>query len=94
MVNRINSIFQLGQQVFWVCPLIDADAGIQKASLIAEDLSKRLGKSKIGLLHGKMDNLTKEIIMKDFLERKIDLLVATTVIEVGIDVPNANPNCD
>ena len=91
VVNRINSIFQLGQQVFWVCPLIDADASIQKkaASLIAEDLSKRLGKSKIGLLHGKMDNLTKEIIMSDFLERKIDLLVATTVIEVGIDVPNA-----
>ena len=91
IIARIDKIFKQEEQVFWVCPLIETDTNVQKqaATSIAAELTKRLGKSKIGLLHGKLENTEKEKIMKSFVNREIDLLVATTVIEVGIDVPNA-----
>ena len=91
VIDRIDKIFKQGQQVFWVCPLIEADMNVQRkaATSIASDLAKQLGKSKIGLIHGKLENDEKEKIMKAFINREIDVLVATTVIEVGIDVPNA-----
>lgn len=91
IINRIDKIFKQGQQVFWVCPLIETDTNIQKqaATSIAAELTKQLGESKIGLIHGKLDNNEKEKVMKSFVHKEIDLLVATTVIEVGIDVPNA-----
>ena len=91
IIDRIDKIFKQGEQVFWVCPLIETDTNVQKqaATSIAAELTKQLGKSKIGLIHGKLENNEKERIMKSFVNREIDLLVATTVIEVGIDVPNA-----
>ena len=91
VIDRIDKIFKQGQQVFWVCPLIQADINVQRkaATSIAADLAKQLGKSKIGLIHGKLENSEKEKIMKSFIDKEIDVLVATTVIEVGIDVPNA-----
>lgn len=91
VIDRIDKIFKQGEQAFWVCPLIQADLNTQRkaATSIAEDLAKQLGSSKIALIHGKLENDEKEKIMKSFLDRNTDVLVATTVIEVGIDVPNA-----
>ena len=73
IIDRIDKIFKQGEQVFWVCPLIETDTNMQKqaATSIAAELIKRLGKSKIGLLHGKLENTEKEKIMKSFVNREI-----------------------
>ena len=78
-------------QVFWVCPLIDESKKIDHQSSIKryENL-KKIFKNRVGLLHGSMDKDEKNNILLDFLNKKIDILVSTTVIEVGIDFPNAN----
>ena len=81
-----------GQQAFVVCPLIEESDKLQVAS--AEDTFKLLGKTalkglKLGLLHGRMSSSEKDETMNKFRDRKLDVLVATTVIEVGVDVPNA-----
>ena len=62
IIARIDKIFKQEEQVFWVCPLIETDTNVQKqaATSIAAELTKRLGKSKIGLLHGKLENTEKE----------------------------------
>jgi ATP-dependent DNA helicase RecG len=81
-----------GRQAFVVCPLIDPSDtfGAKSAKETFERLKKDvLPKLKIGLLHGRLKAAEKEKVMTDFLEKKIDVLVATAVIEVGIDVPNA-----
>ncbi|MFM8651408.1 MAG: ATP-dependent DNA helicase RecG, partial [Acidimicrobiaceae bacterium] len=81
-----------GQQAFVVCPLIEESDKLQIAS--AEDTFKLLAKTelkglKLGLLHGRMSSSEKDETMNEFRDRKLDVLVATTVIEVGVDVPNA-----
>jgi len=78
-------------QVFWVCPLIEESKKVDHQSSVKryENL-KKIFKNKVGLLHGLLDQEEKNIILKKFLNRKIDILVSTTVIEVGIDFPNAN----
>lgn len=81
-----------GRQAFVICPLIDQSDKLEVKSAIAERL--RLQKDvfpelNLGLLHGKLKPVEKEKTMQSFLEKKIDILVATSVIEVGIDVPNA-----
>lgn len=81
-----------GHQAFVVCPLIEESAVIQakSATQVYKELTKLLPKRKIGLLHGKMKSEDKQEVMQDFIDRKLDILVSTTVIEVGVDVPNAN----
>ncbi|MCA9387015.1 DEAD/DEAH box helicase, partial [Candidatus Dojkabacteria bacterium] len=78
-------------QAFWVCPLIENSEVITSKSVkeIYEDLKKNLPKLKIEYLHGKMKKAEKEKLMKDFADKKFDILISTTVIEVGVDVPNA-----
>ena len=81
-----------GQQAFVVCPLIEESEKLEVAS--AQDTFKLLGKTelkglKLGLLHGRLSSNEKDQTMTEFRERKLDVLVATTVIEVGVDVPNA-----
>tara|TARA_A100000164_G_scaffold376106_1_gene412476 strand:+ start:1001 stop:3040 length:2040 start_codon:yes stop_codon:yes gene_type:complete len=78
-------------QIFWVCPLIDESKKIDHQSSIKRhnDLKKFFGE-KVGLLHGKISNEEKDNILIKFLNKEIDILVSTTVIEVGIDFPNAN----
>ncbi len=78
-------------QVFWVCPLIEESKKIDHQSSIKryEDL-KKIFNNKVGLLHGALDSEEKYNILQKFLNKKIDILVSTTVIEVGIDFPNAN----
>lgn len=80
-----------GRQGYIVCPLVeDGDEDIAAAESYAENLSKGFFSGyNIGLLHGKMKPKQKEKVMADFVSGKINLLVATTVIEVGVDVPNA-----
>ncbi len=78
-------------QVFWVCPLIDESKKIDHTSAIKkyQFLNKKYP-NQVALLHGKTELSDKEIILKEFLNRKYKILVSTTIIEVGIDFPNAN----
>ena len=79
-------------QAYWVCTLVDESESLQCETAIttAEQLNKKLAKINVGLIHGRMKPNEKEKIMRDFKTKKIGLLVATTVIEVGVDVPNAS----
>ena len=92
VIEKIKNACQNGQQAYWVCPLIDESDKIEAdaAKNRFQDLSDRIKSIKIGLIHGRQKNKDKEMTMLLFKEGKIDLLVATTVIEVGVDVPNAN----
>ena len=80
-----------GRQAYVVYPLVEASEDVDARS--AEEAWQRLGRrfpdAEVGLLHGRLSGEEKDAVMRRFLEREIDLLVATTVIEVGIDVPNA-----
>ncbi len=80
-----------GRQAFVVCPLVEESAKIEAASATTESerLAGLLPDARIGLLHGQLPARDKERVMAEFREGAIDVLVATTVIEVGIDVPNA-----
>ena len=89
---QVREGVQLGQQAFVVCPLIDESEKIEAAA--AEDTFQKLGFGelkglRLGLLHGRMTSQEKETAMETFRRGETDVLVATTVIEVGVDVPNA-----
>lgn len=88
----IRAELKNGRQVFVVCPLIDESdkLGVKSAKSEAENLQKEIfPEFSVGLLHGKLKSKDKEKVMSEFLENKIQILVATSVIEVGVDVPNA-----
>ncbi|MFB6348457.1 ATP-dependent DNA helicase RecG [Moraxella sp. ZJ142] len=91
VIERIRENCKMGKQAYWVCPLVEESATLdaQSAQLTYDDLAQRLDIS-IGLVHGKMKAAEKQAVMTAFKEGSIDLLVATTVIEVGVDVPNAS----
>ncbi|MEO5690838.1 MAG: ATP-dependent DNA helicase RecG [Candidatus Saccharimonadales bacterium] len=92
LLSKIDQQITEGRQVYVVCPLIDGSHESELTSVTAEHarLSKTALKHRtIGLLHGKLSPQEKDDIMQAFLSRKIDVLVSTTVIEVGVDVPNA-----
>ena len=92
IIERIKHKCEIGHQVYWVCTLIEESESLQCETAIAtsEKLKEKLKNINVGLIHGRMKSDEKENIMKDFKDRKINLLVATTVIEVGVDVPNAS----
>ena len=92
IVQRIASACGEGRQVYWVCPLIDESDVLehQAATDTAEQLASILPNIRIGLVHGRMPDKEKDVAMAAFTAGDIDLLVATTVIEVGVDVPNAS----
>ena len=83
---------QKGQQVYWVCPLIEESEALQLQTAVDTqlELQQSLPDLSIGLLHGRMKAAEKAAVMADFSAGKLDVLVATTVIEVGVDVPNAS----
>lgn len=91
LIHLIETELANDNQVYWVCPLIDESEKLDLQNTIStyESLCKKLDKYQIGIIHGKMDDDYKKNIMQDFQKNKIQLLVATTVIEVGVDVPNA-----
>ncbi len=80
------------RQIYWVCTLIDESEELQcqAAEVTHQELKEKLSDMQVGLIHGRMKGDEKRQIMRDFKQGKIDLLVATTVIEVGVDVPNAS----
>ena len=87
----IEKQIEINNQVFWVCPLIEDSAFLNYSSAKKKfEIIKRKFKNKVGLIHGALEKDDKEEILKKFLEKKISILVSTTVIEVGIDFPNAN----
>jgi ATP-dependent DNA helicase RecG len=91
IVERIHKAVREGRQAYWVCPLIDESEELryQAAEETATALQEALPEVKVGLVHGRMSAREKELGMYQFKEGTIGLLVATTVIEVGVDVPNA-----
>ncbi|TGZ34622.1 ATP-dependent DNA helicase RecG [Photobacterium damselae subsp. damselae] len=93
IIERIRHAGQTeGRQAYWVCTLIDESEVLeaQAASDTAADLTAKLPELKIGLVHGRMKAQEKQHIMAQFKAGELDLLVATTVIEVGVDVPNSS----
>lgn len=93
IIERVHhACLHEGKQAYWVCTLIDESEVLeaQAAAEIAEELQRRLPDVKIGLVHGRMKPAEKQAVMQAFKENQLHLLVATTVIEVGVDVPNAS----
>jgi ATP-dependent DNA helicase RecG len=92
IVRRIDEVCQGGTQAYWVCTLIEESESLQcqAAEVTAQQLTEALPKLRIGLIHGRMKAQEKVEIMQRFKNHQLDLLVATTVIEVGVDVPNSN----
>lgn len=87
----IDKQVEAGGQVYVVCPLVEeGETGLKSAEQHAKDLQSALPHRRVAVLHGRMKNADKDQIMRDFAARQYDILVATTVIEVGVDVPNAN----
>jgi ATP-dependent DNA helicase RecG len=92
VLARIREACAEGQQTYWVCPVIEEskDGDLQTALDTQSTLTKELKGLKVGLLHGRMHAADKAETMSRFLSGRIHVLVATTVIEVGVDVPNAS----
>ncbi len=92
VIARVRSACRVGQQAYWVCPLIEESEVLdfEAAQASYEMLTRELPDVRVGLVHGRMRAAEKERGMRAFKEGLIQLLVATTVIEVGVDVPNAS----
>ena len=90
--EKVRDACAMGQQVYWVCPLIEESETLelQNALETQQILSETFPEFNVGLVHGKLDNALKASTMAAFKAGEINLLVATTVIEVGVDVPNAS----
>jgi ATP-dependent DNA helicase RecG len=92
VLARIRDACAEGQQAYWVCPVIEEskEGDLQTALDTFEKLKRELKAIRVGLLHGKVPPAEKAAVMGEFKQGKIQLLVCTTVIEVGVDVPNAS----
>jgi ATP-dependent DNA helicase RecG len=91
IIKFIKKEIKEENQIFWVCPLIEVSKKIDHQSAVKKfEYLDSLFPNKVGLLHGKIDNLEKEKILNKFLKKEFFILVSTTIIEVGIDFPNAN----
>lgn len=91
MMDRVRLAVQEGQQVYWVCPLVEESEALQLETAVDtyEQMALELAPLRVGLLHGRMSATEKHQVMEAFRAAELDVLVATTVIEVGVDVPNA-----
>lgn len=92
VVARVRANCEQGQQVYWVCTLIEASESVdcQNAEDLHQALQAELPEQTVGLVHGRMKPDEKDQVMQAFKRGALDVLVATTVIEVGVDVPNAS----
>ncbi len=91
VAKRLKAAVQAGAQAYWICPLVAESEAIDLAAAEdrAEDLRKYLG-TEVGLAHGQMPGAEREAVMAEFADGRLPVLVATTVVEVGVDVPNAS----
>ncbi|HEX7081195.1 MAG TPA: ATP-dependent DNA helicase RecG [Gammaproteobacteria bacterium] len=91
LVRRVGEHCRQGRQAYWVCPLIDESELVESSAAVrlAGELEAALPDLRVGLVHGRMKAAEKDEVMRAFKEQRIDLLVATTVVEVGVDVPRA-----
>ncbi len=92
ILQRVRAVCSEGGQAYWVCPLIEESekVDLQTAMDTHARLQSQLPKLNIGLVHGRMKNAEKQSVMSDFQAGRVHVLVSTTVIEVGVDVPNAS----
>jgi len=92
VIDRVHRACTDGRQAYWVCTLIEESEALQcqAAEVTEQELTERLPGLKIGLVHGRLKSAEKVAVMDQFKQGELDLLVATTVIEVGVDVPNAS----
>lgn len=92
VVERVRAACAEGRQAYWVCTLIEESEELtcQAAESTFEELGSALGELRVGLIHGRMKPAEKAEVMAQFKQGELQLLVATTVIEVGVDVPNAS----
>jgi ATP-dependent DNA helicase RecG len=92
VISGAREVVQGGAQVYWVCPLIEESEALQLKTAVEtfEALSIALAGIRVGLVHGRLGAADKASVMQDFVKGEIKVLVATTVIEVGVDVPNAS----
>ena len=92
IIERLQEAIISGRQVYWVCTLVEESEKLQcmAATETALQLQEALGSARVGLVHGRMKGAEKDATMSAFKTGELDLLVATTVIEVGVDVPNAS----
>jgi ATP-dependent DNA helicase RecG len=92
VIERVHAAALEGRQVYWVCPLIEESEALQlqTATDTHAMLSEALPDLRVGLVHGRMKPVEKQAVMEAFIHGEIQVLVATTVIEVGVDVPNAS----
>ena len=92
VVERVRAACAEGRQAYWVCTLIEESEELtcQAAQSTFEELTLALGELRVGLIHGRMKPVEKAAVMAEFKAGELQLLVATTVIEVGVDVPNSS----
>ncbi|WP_322024731.1 ATP-dependent DNA helicase RecG [Burkholderia sp. BCC1977] len=92
VIARVREAALTGRQVYWVCPLIEESETLQLQTAVEtyETLAATLPELKVGLVHGRLSPADKAAVMEAFTRNDVQLLVATTVIEVGVDVPNAS----
>ncbi|ALX12930.1 ATP-dependent DNA helicase RecG [Burkholderia cepacia JBK9] len=92
VIARVREAALTGRQVYWVCPLIEESETLQLQTAVEtyETLVAALPELKVGLVHGRLSTTDKAAVMEAFTRNDVQLLVATTVIEVGVDVPNAS----
>jgi len=92
VVQRVRDACRSGRQAYWVCPFVEESDAVDAsaATSMARDLSQALPEVEVGLIHGRMKAADKDDMMRRFRDGDVQLLVATTVIEVGVDVPNAS----
>ncbi|OLA35236.1 MAG: ATP-dependent DNA helicase RecG [Firmicutes bacterium CAG:321_26_22] len=93
VLEMMKKELEFNHQIYVVAPMIDTESDSEKESVydLEEKMNKAFGKiSKIGIIHGKLDPKDKDKVMKDFEKNKINILISTTVIEVGVNVPNAS----
>ena len=93
VIERIQAQLAQGRQVYWVCPLIEESEAVdlRNATATRDELADALGaRVEVGLLHSRMPTADKQAVMEAFTANRLQVLVSTTVIEVGVDVPNAS----
>ena len=91
VIEFIKKEIKIGNQIFWVCPLIEESKKLDYEAAIKKfEYLNKIFPYKVGLIHGSLKKEQKEIVLKNFLDKNIQILVSTTIIEVGIDFPNAN----